>query len=49
MKKEKVRCPRDPEIHYYKEACVTIFRKNNIRVWCKDCKVFQHKENSIRS
>lgn len=45
MEKELVRCPKDPDIKYYREACETIFRKNNIRVWCKDCKIFLPKEN----
>ena len=45
MEKELVRCPKDPEIHYYKESCEKIFRKNKIRVWCKDCKLFLPEED----
>jgi hypothetical protein len=46
MGKAIVKCPKDPKMQYYREVCKEIFRKGNIRNWCKHCEIFQDKEKS---
>jgi hypothetical protein len=41
MAKAFIQCPKDPKMKYYREACVEIFRKGNLRSWCKTCEIFQ--------
>ena len=47
MRKTFVACPKDPKLQYYREVCTEIFRKGDLRKWCKNCVVFQdHKKPS---
>ncbi len=41
MDKSFVKCPKDPKNQYYRKVCQEVFRKGNIRNWCKSCEVFQ--------
>ena len=40
MSEEMVKCPKDSTILYSRDVCENIFRKNDLRVWCKSCEVF---------
>jgi len=44
MSKQFVTCPRDPKNKYLKKVCEEIFRKNDLRYWCKSCELFQDKK-----
>ena len=46
MPKEMVACPRDSKILYSRDVCENVFRKGDIRVWCKSCEAFvnEHSE-----
>lgn len=41
MGEQLIKCPKDPHKRYQREVCEKIFRKGNVRVWCKACKIFQ--------
>jgi len=41
-----IKCPKDPEMQYYREVCKEVFRKGNMRNWCKQCEVFQERKKS---
>lgn len=43
MIKDMVQCPKDSDIMYEREICENIFRKGDMRCWCKTCEIF-HKE-----
>lgn len=38
---ELISCPKDQNKHYFRSSCEDIFRKGNIRYWCKDCIIFK--------
>ena len=40
MQKDLVKCPKDAKIMYSRDVCENVFRKNDIRIWCKTCEVF---------
>ena len=40
MTKELVKCPKDTRIMYSREVCEKVFRKGDMRIWCKSCEVF---------
>lgn len=40
MQQEMVECPRDAKVMYSRDVCENVFRKGDIRVWCKTCEVF---------
>ncbi len=42
MAENYVICPKDPSIQYNREICEEVFRKENIRFWCKHCKIFEN-------
>jgi len=44
MDKELIPCPKDPRNQYFPEYCEEIFRKGNIRYWCKECPQFKKDE-----
>ena len=44
MGKHFIKCPKDPQKQYLKEVCEEIFRKNDLRYWCKSCEIFQDKK-----
>jgi len=46
MSKTFIKCPKDPKMQYYREVCTEIFRKGDIRNWCKNCEVFQDQEKA---
>lgn len=46
MKKAVIKCPKDPKMQYYLEVCTEIFRKGNMREWCKTCEVFQDQKKA---
>ena len=46
MKKAVIKCPKDPKMQYYLEVCTEIFRKGNMRKWCKTCEVFQDQKKA---
>ena len=46
MGKLLIKCPRDPRNHYLREVCEEIFRKNDLRYWCKACEAFQEKKKT---
>jgi hypothetical protein len=45
MTKDMVQCPKDSKIMYQRDVCENVFRKGNIRCWCKTCEVFQDEEH----
>jgi hypothetical protein len=49
MPEDMVKCPRDSKVMYSRDVCENIFRKNDIRVWCKTCEVFSHDHEADRS
>ena len=48
MSKAFIQCPKDPKMEYYREVCTEIFRKKNLRSWCKSCEMFQDQNPSTR-
>ncbi|MBW2575189.1 MAG: hypothetical protein JRC56_06765 [Deltaproteobacteria bacterium] len=46
MDKTFIKCPEDPKMQYYREVCTEIFRKGDMRNWCKNCEVFQNQEKA---
>ena len=44
MREEMVRCPKESDIMYQREICENIFRKSDIRCWCKSCEIFRDEE-----
>ncbi len=46
MGKSFIKCPKDPKMQYYREVCKEIFRKGNMRNWCKACEVFKDQKKS---
>ena len=47
MGESLIKCPKDPKIQYYREVCTEIFRKGNLRKWCKHCEVFHDQKKSV--
>ena len=41
MAEQFIRCPKDSQIEYRREVCENIFRKNDFRIWCRECQNFQ--------
>jgi len=41
-----IKCPKDPEMQYYRKVCKEVFRKGNMRNWCKQCEIFQERKKS---
>ena len=48
MSKAVIQCPKDPKMEYYREVCMEVFRKKNLRCWCKSCEMFQDQNSSTR-
>ena len=48
MSKEFMRCPKDPQMMYYKKICENVFRKDDFRGWCKKCENFMGNESQTR-
>ena len=46
MAEEIIICPKDTEKQYFRSVCEDVFRKGNIRHWCKDCEAFRSTEKS---
>lgn len=46
MGKPIITCPKDPEMKYFQDVCKEIFRKDNIRNWCKSCDVFLEQKET---
>ncbi len=46
MNKSFVKCPKDPKMKYFREVCEKVFRKGDIRNWCKTCEVFQDQKKT---
>ena len=44
MAKTLIKCPKDPHNHYLREVCEEVFRKNDLRYWCKSCELFQEED-----
>ena len=44
MTKDMVQCPKDSKIMYQRDVCENVFRKGNIRCWCKTCELFRDEE-----
>ena len=44
MRKDLVKCPKDSKVMYSREVCENVFRKNDIRIWCKTCEVFSNDQ-----
>ena len=44
--KSFIKCPKDPKMQYYREVCKEIFRKGNMRNWCKACEVFKDQKKA---
>jgi acetyl-CoA carboxylase beta subunit len=44
MTEDMVQCPKDTKIMYQRDVCENIFRKSNIRCWCKTCELFKDEE-----
>ena len=42
MAKEMVKCPKDAKVMYSRDVCENVFRKGDIRIWCKTCEVFSN-------
>ena len=49
MNEDMVKCPKESDILYQREICETIFRKSDIRCWCKTCEVFSKEEKPAES
>ena len=49
MPKDMVKCPRDSKVMYSRDVCENVFRKNDIRVWCKTCEEFNNDLEVDRS
>jgi len=45
MIKDMVQCPKDSDIMYEREICENIFRKGDVRCWCKTCEIFRKEEH----
>ena len=45
MTKDMIQCPKDSKIMYQRDVCENVFRKGNIRCWCKTCEAFQDEEH----
>jgi len=41
MTEDMVKCPKDTKIMYQRDVCENVFRKENLRCWCKNCEVFR--------
>jgi len=44
VKQRFIKCPKDPKKQYRREVCEEIFRKGDLRAWCKTCEVFQDEK-----
>lgn len=44
MIEKTIHCPKDPDLHYYREICQEIFRKSDMRHWCKQCERFLNEK-----
>ena len=44
MPQEMVQCPKDSTVMYSRDVCENVFRKNDIRIWCKTCEVFSNDQ-----
>ena len=47
--KSFIKCPKDPKMQYYREVCKEIFRKGNMRNWCKACEVLKTRKKQLES
>jgi len=41
MAEQFLECPKDPKMKYLRTVCENIFRRNGIRVWCRQCHYFE--------
>ncbi|MCG6911037.1 MAG: hypothetical protein LJE94_13055 [Deltaproteobacteria bacterium] len=49
MAGKMIECPRDTQTKYNRDVCENVFRKGDIRVWCKTCEAFGGKgENTAQ-
>ena len=48
MQKDLVKCPKDSKVMYSREVCENVFRKNDIRIWCKTCEVFSKDQTETK-
>ena len=49
MAGKMIECPRDTQTKYNRDECENVFRKGDIRVWCKTCEAFGGKgENTAQ-
>jgi hypothetical protein len=48
MAEELVKCPKESDIMYQREICENIFRKSDIRCWCKTCEIFSEEEERAK-
>ena len=49
MTKDMVQCPKDSKIMYQRDVCENIFRKGNMRCWCKTCELFKDEDQETES
>ena len=49
MTKDMVQCPKDSKIMYQRDVCENVFRKGNIRCWCKTCELFRDEEQETEN
>ena len=49
MTKDMVQCPKDSKIMYQRDVCENIFRKGNVRCWCKTCELFRDDEQETEN
>jgi hypothetical protein len=42
MPEDLVKCPKDSTVMYSRDVCENVFRKNDIRIWCKTCEEFSN-------
>lgn len=47
MTEDMVKCPKDTKIMYQRDVCENIFRKGNLRCWCKNCEIFRDPEHAV--
>ena len=48
MTEDMVTCPKDTKIMYQRDVCENIFRKGDLRCWCKHCEVFRDQDQDAQ-
>jgi hypothetical protein len=49
MTKDMVQCPKDSKIMYQRDVCENVFRKGNIRCWCRNKRQITYSPNMLEN